>query len=240
MRYIKKPLNPIKLHCLSSKYKRSLEKQRAIGWKSFNKCCKKDLIDNYLSPEQYQLCAYTEIALQEFGYHIEHIKPKSVYSQDTFNYQNLVLSCFSSENLKKEAFSTCFGGQYKKNEYDADKFISPLDKACEGYFSYLPNGRVEPHIDLSSLEKEKVLYTCNILNLNAPYLIERRKKLITETIPIIDELLEHEDALAHFAEMDLSIKLNPDTMDEEINPFYSARVQQFGKLGRDIKKKNKL
>lgn len=236
MRYIKKTFSPF---CLDNIYQDSLNQIEKINWENLNKTCKKNLV-THLASEQYQLCAYTEIALQKFGYHIEHIKPKSVYPEETFNYDNLVLSCFSSENLKKGEFLACFGGQYKKDEYDENKFISPLNKACEHYFSYIANGRVEPHPNLSPKDKEKVLYTCDILNLNAPYLIERRKKLITATTKIIDELLEYKEALIHFADMDLSIKTNPNTMNEEINPFYSARLQQFGALGRKIKKKNNL
>jgi len=239
MRYIKKPLNPAKLRCLCSKYKRSLEQEKdEIDWQELHKDCKKKLVKNYLYPEQYQLCAYTEIGLEERGHHVEHIKPKSSYPEETFNYQNLILSCF--REIERGKFSECFGGHYKGSQYDEKKFISPLDADCERYFSHTPDGYVKPHSSLSSIEKEKVSYTCDILNLNAPYLIERRKKLLREIILIIDELLENEEAFAHFAEMNLSIKINPDTMNEEINSFYSARVQQFGKLGRDIKKKNKL
>ncbi len=73
------------------------------AWGNFpSDCCGK--VGEYLHAEQYHLCAYTELNLDEFkneleqtntpvklGYHIEHVKPKSKFPPLTFDYNNRVV-----------------------------------------------------------------------------------------------------------------------------------------------------
>jgi hypothetical protein len=73
------------------------------------------LSDYFLEPRQYYICAYCEISLNELGKHIEHIKPKSRYPEETFNYQELVLSCIDDKHLQRQEHSC---GHYKLDNYD--------------------------------------------------------------------------------------------------------------------------
>lgn len=82
--------------------------------------------------------------------------------------------------------------------------VSPLEADCGRFFSYAPNGEVRPAPGMDSLDQDRARYTIAVLNLNAPYLRRERRLLITETIRLIDELLDDDlSALRHFAEADL-------------------------------------
>jgi uncharacterized protein (TIGR02646 family) len=236
MRPINKPSQVQGPYCLRRKFEQGIPSNPDKAWENLGRECKQEITKNYLYREQYHLCAYTELNLDELGSHIEHIKPKSRYPECTFDYQNLVLSCFHSVELQHFAYADRFGGHLKcgdnsKGEidkYDPDLFISPLQADCENYFSYEVNGLVQPNSNLSKEEKKRAIYTIDALNLNAPYLKRERYKVITEMLPIIIDLLDNPEALRHFVEADLCVT------NGKLNPFHSARLQQFGEFGQQI------
>ena len=234
MRHINKPSQALGPYCLKRKFEQGAPNDPEKAWENLGSGCKQEITNNYLRPEQYYLCAYTEIDLDELGCHIEHIKPKSRYPEYTFDYQNLILSGFNSDELQYYEYTDRFGGHFKcgdgseRDKYDSDLFISPLQVECENYFSYEVNGQVEPKPNLSAEEKKRAIYTRDALNLNAPYLVRERRKVIEEMLPIIDDLLDNPYALYHFADMDLCV------INGKLNPFHSARLQQFGELGQQV------
>ena len=68
--------------------------------KAWGKFKGKDKIYEALLPVQNYLCSYCESVLDrnngEIGYHIEHIEPKSIKPELTFQFTNLLISCFTS------------------------------------------------------------------------------------------------------------------------------------------------
>ncbi|MEK8015288.1 MAG: retron system putative HNH endonuclease [Candidatus Parabeggiatoa sp.] len=238
MRHINKPSQAQGPYCLIKKFEQYVSNKPEKAWGNLGSECKQEITNNYLRPEQYHLCAYTEINLDELGCHIEHIKPKSRYPEYTFDYQNLVLSCFNSDELQYHEYTDRFGGHFKcgdiskgeRDKYEPDLFISPLQAECENYFSYEVNGIIEPNPNLSAEEKKRAIYTRDALNLNAPHLVRERRKVIEEMLPIIDDLLDNPEALRHFADADLCVT------NGKLNSFHSARLQQFGELGQEILK----
>jgi uncharacterized protein (TIGR02646 family) len=210
MRAIQKFKHPPR--CLELRRQQGIPAAPSQAWGNFSQSCKEELT-RLLLLEQYRLCAYTETRLDELGFHLEHIRPKSHFPGDTFAYENLVLSCLSNavlEELAKDQ-QELFGGHYKGNDYDA-KLISPLQPDCGRFFSYTPNGEVLPAPGLASTDYERARYTIEVLNLNTPYLRRERRLIITETIHLINELLDDDTALHHFAEADLCVissGLNP-------------------------------
>ncbi len=134
-----------------------------------------------LLTEQFHLCCYSEIRADRlgYGYHIEHIKPKSQYPQCTFDYENLAASAFASDpDLKtlKQQGKEYFGGHFKDNEYDANRFISCHQDDCARFFAYLSDGRVTPALTLNLQDQAKAQYTITTLNLNNPWLVTMRQK----------------------------------------------------------------
>lgn len=200
-----------------------LNRQKQIGipqtateardrWQSF--ASKKSKVRNALKREQKGLCGYTEFNIDHFkstatlssrsdGCHIEHIKPKSVYPQETFDYKNLLLSILhvSDEKLfERDTFvdgapeddnshRKFFGGSAKNNIYDEELFISPINNACNYFFTFLEqSGEIVPSASLENSDRDKALYTINLLNLNHPYLKNQRRKRMIEVLDDIDEL----------------------------------------------------
>lgn len=236
MRDIHKPDNVEGPYCLRQKLDQGIPSAPSKAWQNLGSNCKQSLIENYLKSEQYDLCAYSEVKLENFGCHIEHIKPKSRYPESTFDYHNLIASAFDSENLQKHAYANRFGGHFKcgdnrhgeQDKYDPNLFISPLEANCLRFFSYEPDGYVRPHPKRDKSEKTRAQYTIDALNLNAPYLVGERRRIIEEMLPIINDLLDNAEALRNFAEVDLCVT------NGKLQSFHSTRLQQFGLLGLQV------
>ena len=186
----------------------------------------KDDLTKLLRDEQYWLCAYTELRPDEIeiGTHIEHIKPKSHYPDLTFDYHNLVLCALSSSDLRKPNFkgqANRFGGHAKGDNYDQNLFISPLDPISATSFLYQNNGLVVPNPKKSTKIQHKAEYTIVLLKLNAPFLINRRKRQIEEIDQAILEKQNKPQELAKLKQLELGIS------NGKLNQFFTALSQRF-------------
>jgi len=233
------------IRTLPSPLAQRLQKKTAkqSDWKNFRGDDKKTIY-HLLASNQCHLCAYCEINLDfkldnnlELGAHIEHVVPRNIQPERSFDYTNFVLSCFKEMNVNILSYDEVTCGHYKDREnrkngmsYDEKLFISPLDPDCQRYFIYDPNGRIRPHPKLSAQEQVRATYTINLLGLNNKRLVRLRRERLETLIPIIDELQNEPDALRHFADMELCLT------GEHLQPFHSACLQQFGALGREIVK----
>lgn len=215
-------------------------------WQRFNQST---LLKQLLS-EQFGLCAYTELNIQDFsaenysdkGAHIEHLAPKNKSPQRTFDYHNLVLSALDSNDLTTFKKNDRFGGHFKLQNYDADLFISPLDPTCRDHFSYsTENGEIFPNLLLDNLALKKAQYTINLLNLNTSYLKNSRKLLLQELEQEIHKLLDSgsQQGLEKLADCELCTTarehplLNSHKIDQ-LRAFHSASRQLFGPLADKV------
>lgn len=115
----------------------------------------------YLVQSQHGLCAYCCRKVGPEDSLNEHIKPQSVYPDESMEYDNLVASC------KTEGTgATC--GARKENDYDRNLFVSPLEEGCENDFLFYPNGEIEGI-------GARGQYTRELLNLNA-YELQRARR----------------------------------------------------------------
>ncbi|HIE02841.1 MAG TPA: hypothetical protein EYP59_21595 [Thiotrichaceae bacterium] len=89
-------------------------------------------------------------------------------------------------------------------------------------------GYVRPHPKREQSEKTRAQYTIDALNLNAPYLVEERRRIIEEMLTIINDLLDNAEALRNFAEVDLCVT------NGKLQSFHSTRLQRFGLLGLQV------
>ena len=208
-------------------------------WDSFSSKKKKDLTF-LLCMDQYGLCGYTELRPDEegIGAHIEHVKPKRMYPQETFNYQNLIVCALSSEDASRMSSGNIFGGHAKLREYDPNRFISCLTEGCDDYFAYLSDGRVVPKASLSSAGKDNAQYTIDVLNLNCEYLKNRRKNWIDELDQLIAGHIDSPDALYTIADLELGLtetmELDPNISVGRLRGFHTAARQRFGRLCQRI------
>lgn len=213
----------------------------------------KDGLYKQLFIEQFGLCAYTELNIQDFkseqnsvkGAHIEHMEPKSSFPQKTFDYFNLVLSALDSEDLSKFQKQDRFGGHFKLNEFDPSLFLSPLLSDIKRFFSYSSeDGEIFPNTELDENEQIKAEYTIDLLNLNASYLKNHRKNWLQELQTEIDKLIDDNatEALTDMAECELCpydrgySPIHQTT--SQLRKFHSASVQLFGNLGQRVLNEN--
>lgn len=195
------------------------------AWDNFNH---KEGTRNACWHEQFGLCAYSEIVLDDgdFGMHLEHVEPKSINQSRTFDHTNLLLSAINDRKLQGMPKGEVFGGHYRGKRYSKAGFITPLLPDCRRFFHYASNGRVEPAMGLTASEARKARYTIAILNLNATLLITRRRVWLEELEQEIDKLLTEPKALDWFCDAELC-----DT-GGKLRPFHSAARQRFGGQGQ--------
>lgn len=193
------------------------------NWKKYKH--KKYIQDNLIIVQSY-ICAYCEIELSRdidhVGFHIEHIKPKSKFPNCTFDYTNLMLSCFTTtEELYRNNFdkSSLSCGHFKGDHFNTMLFISPVEIDCATYFQYELDGRITPVDNLDRENKEKAIYTIRHLNLNCPRLTRERKDLIENTFKQIEKIGYEGDGLKKFSNLELSIK------NGKSNSFITTREQ---------------
>jgi len=199
------------------------KEEAGSSWSSFTG--KDDLASN-LKYIQKGLCAYCEIKINDplIGYHLEHIKPKSKFNNKTFDYPNIILSCFSSDNLNsKDPSISC--GHHKLSNFDENLFISPINQNCNDYFDYDLLGKIKPKNGLDANDIAKVTYTIDLLNLNSLRLVRKRNEIIDEGFKIIKELQSDIESLDNFLKLEFEILNN-----EYIFSFINLRKQYFEEL----------
>lgn len=211
-------------------------------WSAFGH---KDTVLRYLLEEQFHLCCYSEFRPDQegLGYHIEHVENKSQNPLRTFDYRNLAASALDSATglkaLKKQNSSdpeVIFGGHAsgKQTGCDMTQFISCHQPDCARYFAYLPtDGRVIPREDLTDpADKVKAQYTIDLLNLNSPFLIARRRAWAKELQDLLDEHAANQWSLEHLIQVDLL------PTNGKLNRFFSLTRQFYGPLAEKVLTQN--
>lgn len=211
--------------------------QASSRWRSFNG---KQQVLECLLAEQYHLCCYTELRADQYdlGYHIEHVENKSQAPQRTFDYSNLAASALAShainelkerqelDNLPQDQFGGHASG--KQKSVDMLRFISPHQTDCRHFFAYLSDGRVVPTEGLSQPDKQRAIYTIDLLNLNSPFLQVERRKWWDELDLLMDEHLRKDMDLHCLAAVDLVPSAN------KLNPFFSITRHFFGRIAEKV------
>lgn len=210
--------------------------QATSRWGSFGH---KPQLLKFLIDEQYSLCCYSEVRADELllDYHIEHVENKKVNPPRTFDASNLAASAISDINIpllnsstSSTGIQSTFGGHAfgKQKSVDISKFVSPHEKECSRFFTYLSDGRVVPSHELTPKENERAAYTIDLLNLNSPFLVVERRKWWDE----LDELCEeHNDEHSEILCL-IQIYLVP--CRGRVYPFFSLVRSYFGKLSEGV------
>jgi uncharacterized protein (TIGR02646 family) len=214
----------------SCKTRQPMPDNPAGAWQTFTRrTANRRQLKTALHARQNGLCVYCEIALessdnQNIGSHVDHILPKEKHPTLTFDYDNLVLSCFATggeirADEKDPAPVSCGHAKLKRtNNFDELLFIKPTDSNCEHYFSFELDGGAISHPSLSSPDVDKAEHTLEVLNLNCLRLKRLREEMITQLYQIIGELQHDTEALKQFLMLEL----------QETKSFINARKQQIG------------
>jgi uncharacterized protein (TIGR02646 family) len=213
----------------SCKTRQPIPDNPTLAWQRFaRRTANRKQLRAALHARQDGLCAYCEITLestddQNIGSHVDHILPKQKHPELTFDYDNLMLSCFSTggeikADGKDPAPVSCGHAQLKRaNNFDESLFIKPTDLNCEQFFSFELDGEAIAHPKLNSPDIDKAEHTLEVLNLNCLRLKRLREDTITQLYQIVTELQSDNDALKRFLMLEL----------QETKSFINARKQHI-------------
>ncbi|WP_318507171.1 retron system putative HNH endonuclease [Bacillus sp. T3] len=140
----------------------------------------KNIVRESLLDEQYWLCCYCGLSLTRNNIHIEHFRPQSKFRSLQLDYRNLHASCMGKlVHHDKEVSDFC--GHSKKDWFDPDLMVSPLDPNCESYFEYGFDGTV-----IGANHNRAAEETIHRLGLNTYLPIKQREEAINAIFDLID------------------------------------------------------
>ena len=173
-------------------------------------CAIRKKIREYNNSQQFGLCAYCCRRINIDNSLNEHIQPKGVsqYAGKSMDYSNIVSSCSTLDGA-----STC--GIHKQDDYNPKLFVSPLEKDCESYFEYYPNGEV-----VSDSKEGK--YTIDLLNLNSLKLRKAREA----QLKVCESYQDPDSVRTYMLEPDENGELEPFV--DIIRYFYSENASSSG------------
>ncbi len=191
-----------------------------VMWEDLATDAKQSLRDALLS-EQSHICCYCgkrikrsngEIEAnsdekEEKGIVIEHLKPRSAFAAQTFDYTNLLASCLGGEKDTPPRVLHC--DKKKDNWYDDELMVSPLNPDCENYFIFRADGRIEGTDDPAM--KRAALETIQRLGLDVGSLIAQREKALEPIVEVLESTSDAEKLalIEGYSEADRDGRLAP-------------------------------
>lgn len=138
------------------------------------------LRQHILKNEQKGYCAYTEIKIKDKeNCHIDHYHTRNLFPTETFDYNNLIVSCNSEK----------YGAKYKdkhiKTKTDYNDLVNPVKDIPSECMEYTFEGKMQ---GITNKGKKTISY----FNLNERTLINRRRDAICSLQAMKSELSEDE------------------------------------------------
>ncbi|MBR8828894.1 MAG: TIGR02646 family protein [Gomphosphaeria aponina SAG 52.96 = DSM 107014] len=139
-------------------------------------------VHNTLLKEQGYICCYCGRRISSKTSHIEHLKPRTNYPNLALEYGNLLASCQGESEEPPPIPVHC--GHKKKDWYDKQLMVSPLDNNCADFFRFTEAGEILPKNDP---DKQAAITTIERLGLNIDKLKKMRKKAIEAILDVIEK-----------------------------------------------------
>lgn len=146
-------------------------------WNNMPGEVKSALLDALLFDQGY-ICCYCGMRIGPENSHVEHVRPRNGYKSIELDYENLLASCGRRQCPKQPIHC----GAAKKDWYDEELFVSPLEENCSEQFQYAADGVIYPINDNIPSKT-----TIKKLNLNSGNLKEHRKKAVEAAILLLSE-----------------------------------------------------
>lgn len=178
-------------------------------WKDVSDTDKAAIRQSLYAMQQHR-CAYCEKSLpKDKACHIEHFRQRSCHPQGTFTWDNLYLSCNTT--------NTC--GKYKDQQsYHWQDLIDPCTDDPDDYLRFYSDGSIRPRKNLLPSEQKRAKETIRVFNLNEQALQATRKSELQGWLQIAEELLQWQE----ISEDDYQTELNQYLQDISDKPFITA------------------
>ena len=166
-----------------------------------------------LEAMQVHRCAYCECDLKTHGQHIEHFRQRSRYPQDTFNWDNLFLSCKRRDSCGKH--------KDKCGQYDPDDLIKPDVEDPEHYFRFGEDGAISLRPGLKPRERQRAEETLRILSLDAQRgALRKMRELACKGY--LDTAIAFQEMAQHYSESEWAPLLEEELATIQNLPFCTA------------------
>lgn len=196
-----------------------------LGWKDYTE--KKELKKHILTNEQNYLCCYCESKVtisgdkEKDGSHLEHIKPKKFYSDLTFYYNNLLVSCHGTCHNSGNNTTRYSCGHKKDDEYVANKFLNPtIVEDIRDYFKYETLSNEKVKIVPTAKDTIKAQYMINLLHLNDNTLLFARYEAL-------EDFETSQEAMLKEFDLDISVDDIRNMLTEDL-AFISFLQYEYG------------
>jgi uncharacterized protein (TIGR02646 family) len=163
MKYIVKAIEPESL----SEWKLLQQQTPNYNYANLQNPQKRELHQSLLN-EQGKICCYCQRQIALNSSHIEHLKPQSLYPEESLTYENLLASCQGEDDPSRKPVHC---GHKRQNE---PLLITPLDVDCEQLFVYTDDGQILANPNSMKPIAEMI----ELLGLNIPKLQRMRKGAI--------------------------------------------------------------
>ncbi|MFM7847836.1 MAG: hypothetical protein ACKO8N_04575, partial [Rubrivivax sp.] len=143
---------------------------------------------------------------------------------------NLAASALRHDDLPALNRGEAFGGHAvrKQQACNMARLVSCHQPACARYFAYLSDGRVVPSLALGAAEVDRAQYTIDLLNLNSPFLITRRRQWWAELDLLFQEHVKKGWSVSDLANVDLI------PTHGGLSRFFSLTRQFFGSVADQV------
>lgn len=179
---------------------------KSLTWQTLGPECKaavREALEEMQTSGRVLLCAYCECAIDgRSRNHIEHLAPRWRFPQYGLSWPNLFLSCDNRNHC----------GRYKDHvvkHYEPADVVHPDVEDPDDLLQFFTDGSVAPKAGISEGDRARALKTIEVLGLDAPTLVERRREAVrgavadAECIPdllsglSVDEVQQflHEEAI---------------------------------------------
>ena len=142
----------------------------------------KGAVKSALMADQGCICCYCENSISDRDSHIEHFRPQNDSTVNPLDFDNMLCSC-QNQTIKGKPLHC---GHRKGAWFDQDMLLSPLERNCEGRFSFSGIGEITPR----NKDDQAASETINRLGLGIPKLNDMRAKAIE---PFLDDGLSAQE-----------------------------------------------
>lgn len=167
-----------------------VKKKKPTDWRDCDANVRNNARDHMLLQEQYLLCGYTEIYIDNEDCHIDHYVKRSLDNSKCYDWNNLIVAVNDED----------FGAKYKDNgrnnikslvEYN--NILNPIIDNGEDYFEYSLDGKIDSISSLTGNNLIKADKTIEVFNLNHNSLKTRRNDISKLIIDLRKGQMDDED-----------------------------------------------